>query len=145
MVPNIPIEVWLLAAFIGSCVGLGFSAGYVARHRAWGRWTIGLSSIGIGLLWPFLLFMAFLLLSGPCQPQTPSDPCDGPAMLMMSIIAVTPALFVVSFVLALVGAFLSRLCFPPCRAPNKLRIRVARSGDASCATRKEPPHNSVLN
>ena len=30
-------------------------------------------------------------------------------------------------------------------AYNELRIRVARRGDASSATRKEPPHNSVLN
>jgi hypothetical protein len=29
--------------------------------------------------------------------------------------------------------------------PNVLRISVVRSGDASCATGKEPPHNSVLN
>jgi hypothetical protein len=28
---------------------------------------------------------------------------------------------------------------------NVLRIRVARSGESSCATRNEPPHNSVLN
>ena len=30
-------------------------------------------------------------------------------------------------------------------AYNELRIRVARSGEASCATRNEPPHNLVLN
>ena len=30
-------------------------------------------------------------------------------------------------------------------AYNELRISVARSGEASCAIRDEPPHNSVLN
>ena len=29
---NTPIAVWILA-FMGSCVGLGFAAGYVARRR----------------------------------------------------------------------------------------------------------------
>jgi len=33
----------------------------------------------------------------------------------------------------------------PRSASNVLRISVARSGESSCATGNEPPHNSVLN
>ena len=71
MVSNIPIEVWLLAVFVGTPVGVGIAAGYLGRRRARGGWIIGLSSIGVALLWPLGLFMASVLLSSPCEPRLP--------------------------------------------------------------------------
>ncbi len=113
MLGSVPFEVWILAAFVASCVGLGFAAGYVARHRAWKGWTIGVGSTGVGLLWPVGLFVIFFLTTGPCKPRGPSDPCDGPAMLLMSIIVMTPLVFLVSFLLALGGAFIAWRRFRP--------------------------------
>jgi hypothetical protein len=110
---NVPIEVWFLAAFAGSCLSLGFAAGYIARRRAWGGWTIGVGSTGVGLLWPVALFVIFFLTTGPCQPRSPSDPCDGPAMLLMSIRTISIPLFVIGFVLALGGAFMAWWRFRP--------------------------------
>lgn len=117
---NLPIEVWFLAAFVGSCVGLGFAAGYLACRRAWGGWIVGVGSIGVGLLWPVALFVIFFLTTGPCKSRSPSDPCDGPAMLLMSIIAVSLPLFAVSFVLALGGAFIAWWRFRPQRATEQI-------------------------
>jgi hypothetical protein len=116
----VPIEVWFLVAFVGSCVGFGFAAGYVARRRAWPAWTIGLGATAVALLWPVALFVTFLLTTGPCQPRTPSDPCDGPAMLLISIVMVTPFLFLVSLVLALAGAFFAWWRFRLCHATEQI-------------------------
>jgi hypothetical protein len=114
MLDNTPVEVWLLAAFVGSCACLGFAAGYVARRRAWGRWTIGMGSTGVALLWPIVVLATFLLTTGRCEPRTPSDPCDGPAMLLVAILTfVMPLLVVGGFVLALGGAFIAWLRFRP--------------------------------
>jgi len=119
MIPNLPIEVWMLAAFIGSCAGFGFVAGVVARRRTWRGWTIGVGALGVALVWPVLILVAFLLTTSPCEPQSASDPCDGPAMLLMSIIMITPVVFIVSFVLALGGALVGWWRFDPKRATEQ--------------------------
>jgi hypothetical protein len=68
MPERMPIEAWLLAAFFGSCVGLGFAAGYVARRRTWGSWTIGVASAGVALLWSTIVITASRLTSaGPMR------------------------------------------------------------------------------
>jgi len=114
MPDDTPIEVWLLVAFLGSCVGLGFVAGYCARRRAWSAWTIGLGSAGVGLLWPIAVLAIFLLTSGNCVPQSASDPCDGPAMLMSAIVTVViPLLFIIGFILSLSGGIIAWLRFRP--------------------------------
>jgi hypothetical protein len=119
MTPNLPIEVWLLAAFIGSCVGLGFVAGFLAPRRKWRGWTIGIGATAVALIWPVVMFVTFLLVTGPCKPRSSSDPCDGPAMLMMSIIVIIPAVFMTSFVLALCGALIGWWRFHPKRAAEQ--------------------------
>jgi hypothetical protein len=86
MADNTSIEVWLLAAFVGTSIGLGFAAGYIARRRAWGGWTIGVGSTVVALLWPIVALGTFLLTTGRCEPRTPSDPCDGPATLLVAIL-----------------------------------------------------------
>jgi heme/copper-type cytochrome/quinol oxidase subunit 3 len=116
MPANTPIAVWVLAAFAGSCVGVGFASGYLARHRAWGAWPIGLGSISVALLllWPVILLVAFFVTStGHCEPSA-GDPCDAPAMMFWIIITVfMPLLFVISFVLALSGGIIAWLRFRP--------------------------------
>ena len=116
MPDRMPIEAWFLAAYFGSCVGLGFAAGYVARHRTWGSWTIGLASTSVALLWPIIALAAFLLTSsGPCEP-----PCDAPVYVLTGIVLIVmPLLFVFSFVLAIGGAFVAWRRFRPGTPPNK--------------------------
>jgi len=123
MPENTPIEVWFLAAFIGSCVGLGFASGYLARKRGWGTGTIGVGSTGVALLWPIIVLAAFLLTSrGPCEP-----PCDAPVYVFTGIITiVVPLLFVVSFVLALVGGLIAWLRFRPDDATEQIVGRERR-------------------
>ena len=121
MIPNLPFEVWLLAAFIGSSVGLGLLAGFVARRHNWRGWTIGVGAAMVALGWPIVMLVTFLLTTGPCKPQSSSDPCDGPAMLLMSIIMMTPPIFIVGFVLALSGALIGWWRFhPKCAAEQAL-------------------------
>ena len=113
MPDNTPIEVWFLAAFVGSCVGLGFAAGYFARRRALGRWAIDLGSTLVALLWPVVVLTAFLLTSSGCEPS-PGDPCDAPVYVLMGITTIVmPLLFLVSFVLALSGGMIAWLRFRP--------------------------------
>jgi hypothetical protein len=84
MPDRMPIEAYFLAAFVGSCVGLGFAAGYVGRRHGWGSWTIGLGSTCVALLWPIVALAAFLLTSrGPCEP-----PCDAPVYVFTGIVAI---------------------------------------------------------
>ena len=113
MLGNTPIAVWVLAAFLGSCVGLGFAAGYQARRRLWGAWVVGLGSTGVAVLWPIVIVVAFLLTSGGCKPS-PGDPCDAPVYVFMGIITfVVPLVFVLSFVLTLGGGIIAWLRFRP--------------------------------
>ena len=116
MTPNLPIEVWILAAFIGSSLGLGFVAGFLATRHTWHGWTVGVGATAVAFVWPALMVVAFLLTTGPCKPRDASDPCDGPAMLFMSIIMISPIVFIVSFVLALGGALFGGWRFDPKRA-----------------------------
>jgi hypothetical protein len=123
---NTPVAVWCLAAFLGSCVGLGFAAGYLARRRGWGTWTIGLASTCVALLWPIIVLAAFLLTSsrGPCEP-----PCDAPVYVFTGIVTIVmPLLFVLSFVLALSGAFVAWRRFRPDTPPNKSLDASGTSG-----------------
>ena len=116
MPDRMPIEAYFLAAFVGSCVRLGFAAGYMGRRHGWGSWTIGLGSTCVALLWPIVALAAFLLTSrGPCEP-----PCDAPVYVFTGIVAIVmPLLFVLSFVLALSGAFVAWWRFRPDAPPNK--------------------------
>ena len=116
MTPNLPIEAWILVVFISSCVGLGCLAGFLARRRSWRGWTIGVGALVVALVWPVVMLVAFLLTTGPCVPQSSSDPCDGPAMVLMSIIMMAPIVFIVSFLLALGGALIGWWRFGPTRA-----------------------------
>ena len=114
MPDNTPIEVWLLGTFLASCFGLGFVAGYIARRHGWRAWTVGLGSTSVALLWPIVVLSAFLVTTGPCVPQSASDPCDGPAMLFVAIATVVmPLLFIIGFVFALSGGIIAWLRFRP--------------------------------
>jgi hypothetical protein len=110
-----PIEAWFLAAFFGSCVGLGFAAGYTARRRRWGSWTIGMASVGVALFWPIIVLATFSLTNrGACEP-----PCDAPVYVLMGILMVVPLLFVFGFVLAVVGGLVAWWRFRSDAPPNK--------------------------
>ena len=123
MLERMSIEAWVLAAFFGSCVGLGFAAGYVARRRIWGSWTIGVASAGVAFLWLSIVVVASRLTSGgPCE-----LPCDAPGYAFTAIVAIVmPLLFVFSFVLAIGGALVAWRRFQPERATEQIIGREPR-------------------
>lgn len=54
--------------------------------------------------------LGFYIVNQPCQPQGPGDPCDGPAMLFVSLLFVSPVIGLMFGIIAgLAGWFYMRL------------------------------------
>jgi len=117
----------LIALFAGSCMGLGYLAGYLGRRRAWPTWTIGFASVLIGFLWPVILLVAAMYSARHYERRSASDPGDAPAMLLVSVITVgVPILFALGFPFALGGGLIARRRFRSLGATEQIVGRERR-------------------
>lgn len=99
----------LLIVFAGSCIGLGYFAGYLSGRRAWPTWSTSCASVIIAMIWPLIAASAAVYGAHHYHRRYEGDPGDGPAMVLVSVITeVVPVLFLLGLTLALFGASLAR-------------------------------------
>lgn len=56
------------------------------------------------------IFLALLAVNSPCVPKDPGDPCDGPAMLFVSLLVMSPIIGLISGTISgLIGWYYMRL------------------------------------
>lgn len=95
--------------FVTSCAGLGYLAGLLVRRRKWPGWMSGFMSVAIALLWPAFVIGEAIYGAGHYQRQSPSDPGDAPAYVLMGVfLFLAPLLFVIGLPLALIGSYIAR-------------------------------------
>jgi len=92
--------------FVASSVGLGYFAEFWVRRLQWPKWVSGLLLFAIAFLWPTIVVIYTIYDARRHLSLHPHD--DAPGMVVASVIFVgAPFLFVVSFPLALVGAWIA--------------------------------------
>ena len=97
-----------IIVFVTSCFGLGYLVGILVHRRRWSGWMSGLMSVAVALLWPALVIGVAVYGGRHYQRQSPSDPADAPAYVLMGVfLFAAPLLFVFSLVLALVGSHIA--------------------------------------
>jgi 4-amino-4-deoxy-L-arabinose transferase-like glycosyltransferase len=133
------ITMWLrigtaLIVFAVSCLSLAYFAERWALHRKWPGWTSILMSLGIALIWPAVVIIDTNHDIKQHHLQYPNEVDDASGFIFLGAIFVwAPFLFVLSFVLARLGAFIVRhkdsneWHHPVYETPNK---SLDRSGDS---------------
>ena len=103
----IPLAIAILV-FVTSCCGLGYFSGLWVRRRNWPGWIGGLMVFLIACLWP-VIAVGFVVYTGSrYAAQHPGELNDGPAMVLVGVIQLSPFIFFFALALAVIGLSIAR-------------------------------------
>jgi hypothetical protein len=103
----IPIVVAMIVFVTGS-IGLGYLGGFWARRRKWPGWFAGLTALVIACLWPVIAVVFVSYTGSRYAAQHPGEVNDAPAMVMTSVLHVSPLIFLFGLSFAVLGLSIAR-------------------------------------